>query len=87
MPVFPFVFALELNNETNNTLAGGTVYVWDNWGILAGLFQDLAITFSFLAIPRVGLSIGQGVWGGTSILVAIILGIAVVGNKVSSHSN
>jgi hypothetical protein len=61
VPLYPLVHASELNNASNanGSLAGGDVYVWSNWGILAGLFQDLSLTFSFLAIPRVGLSIGQ----------------------------
>lgn len=58
--------------------------MWSSWGLLAGLFQDVALTFSFLAIPRVGLSIGQGVWGGASILMSILLGITVSKNEVTS---
>jgi len=84
LPFYDLLYATELNNSTNNTLCGGTVYIWSNWGILAGLFQDLALTFSFLAIPKVGLSIGQGVWGGTSIIVAVILGIVVQHDAISS---
>jgi hypothetical protein len=34
----------------------------------------LSTLFSFLAIPRVGLAIGQGVWGGVAILVSFLWG-------------
>lgn len=46
----------------------------DGWGILAGSLFVLAVLFSFLAIPLAGLSVAQGVWGGTAILVAFLWG-------------
>eukprot|EP00037_Helgoeca_nana_P016425 m.154574 g.154574 ORF g.154574 m.154574 type:complete len:371 (-) comp23517_c0_seq2:129-1241(-) len=44
------------------------------FGIGAGLLLVLSTLFSFLAIPRVGLAIGQGVWGGVAILVSFLWG-------------
>ena len=43
-------------------------------GILAGTLLVLATYFSFVAIPHVGVSVGQGVWGGTAILVSFLWG-------------
>jgi glucose uptake protein GlcU len=41
---------------------------------LSGVLLGLATFFSFLAIPRVGLALAQGVWGGTAIAVSFIWG-------------
>lgn len=47
-----------------------------SWGVLAGSLFVLAVLFSFLAIPLAGLSVSQGVWGGTAIFVAFLWGAA-----------
>ena len=41
---------------------------------LSGVLLGLATFFSFLAIPRVGLALAQGVWGGTAIAVSFVWG-------------
>lgn len=43
-------------------------------GFLAGCLFVLAVLFSFLAIPEVGLAIGQAVWAGAAILVSYLWG-------------
>eukprot|EP00040_Diaphanoeca_grandis_P022901 m.123869 g.123869 ORF g.123869 m.123869 type:complete len:369 (+) comp29018_c0_seq1:266-1372(+) len=43
-------------------------------GTIGGALLVLATLFSFLAIPRVGLAVGQGVWGATAIVVAFLWG-------------
>eukprot|EP00035_Acanthoeca_spectabilis_P009733 m.171718 g.171718 ORF g.171718 m.171718 type:complete len:341 (-) comp14819_c0_seq4:73-1095(-) len=44
------------------------------YGVIAGLLLVLSTLFSFLAIPRIGLAIGQGVWGGVAIVVSFLWG-------------
>ena len=41
---------------------------------LSGVLLGLATFFSFMAIPRVGLALAQGVWGGTAIAVSFCWG-------------
>jgi glucose uptake protein GlcU len=41
---------------------------------LSGVLLGLATLFSFLAIPRVGLALAQGVWCGTSVAVSFAWG-------------
>lgn len=43
-------------------------------GMVAGALFVLSVTFSFAAIPFIGLAMAQGVWGGSAILVAWIWG-------------
>lgn len=43
-------------------------------GFSAGVLFVIAIGFSFLTIRLIGLSIGQGTWGGTAILVSFMWG-------------
>ena len=43
-------------------------------GVLAGLLFVGASSLSFVAVSYIGLSTGQGVWGGTAILVAFLWG-------------
>jgi len=71
-------------NESFDKEGDGTVFVYEPLGVLAGLLLVLAFTFSFLAIPLVGLSIGQGVWGGTAIIVSVLWGIIAFSNTVDS---
>lgn len=44
------------------------------FGALAGGLFVFASLFSFVAVPLVGLSVAQGVWGGTAIFVAFAWG-------------
>mmetsp|Transcript_19851 Transcript_19851/g.48567 ORF Transcript_19851/g.48567 Transcript_19851/m.48567 type:complete len:334 (-) Transcript_19851:624-1625(-) len=53
-------------------------------GMVAGCLFVLSVTFSFAAIPYIGLAMAQGVWGGSAILVAWIWGVAVFGNTIHS---
>eukprot|EP01047_Picozoa_sp_COSAG01_P104292 COSAG01_NODE_33633_length_561_cov_0.911255_1_plen_136_part_01 len=41
---------------------------------LSGVLLGGATTFSFLAIPRIGLALAQGIWGGTAITVSFLWG-------------
>jgi hypothetical protein len=43
-------------------------------GLLAGLLLVISTACSFVAVSFVGLSTGQGVWGGTAILVSFLWG-------------
>lgn len=43
-------------------------------GLLAGALLVLAVGASFLAIQRVGLSLGQAVWGGSAVIVSFLWG-------------
>ena len=43
-----------------------------------------AFTFSFLAIPRIGLSVGQGIWGGAAIIVSFVAGLIVGQSTIKS---
>lgn len=52
-------------------------------GMVAGMLFVLAGLFSFLAIPELGLAVGQGVWGGSAVLVAFLWGV-VGPEKVSA---
>ena len=53
----------------NGRYAGSPSYMFTWWGVVAGLLLVVAFTASFAAIPLVGISVGQGVWGGVAILV------------------
>lgn len=44
------------------------------YGFLAGCLFVMATLFSFLAIPEVGLAIGQAVWSGSAVMVAFLWG-------------
>mmetsp|Transcript_10227 Transcript_10227/g.37645 ORF Transcript_10227/g.37645 Transcript_10227/m.37645 type:complete len:366 (-) Transcript_10227:898-1995(-) len=54
-----------------------TAFAISVYGVLGGCLLELALVFSFLAIPLVGLSLAQGVWGGTAILVSFVWGLTV----------
>lgn len=43
-------------------------------GMVGGFLLVMATLFSFMAIPRIGLAIGQGTWGATAILVSFLWG-------------
>lgn len=50
-------------------------FQFDVRSALSGCLLGLATLFSFLAIPRVGLATGQGVWGGTAVTVSFLWGV------------
>lgn len=53
VPFYDLLYDTEVNNSTNRTLCGGRVYTFSPWGILAGFFQDMGFTLTFLAIKCV----------------------------------
>ena len=52
----------------------GTSLAFTWFGFLAGAIFVIASSFSFIAASNVGLSTGQGVWGGTAIVVSFLWG-------------
>lgn len=52
------------------------------YGALAGALFVAATAFSFVAIPLIGVSLAQGIWGGCAILVSCFWGVVVFGNKI-----
>jgi glucose uptake protein GlcU len=44
-------------------------------GVFSGMLFVLATLFSFLAIPRLGLALAQGVWSGMALLTAFLWGV------------
>jgi len=75
--VLPF---LHFNATFADNDNAGESFVFEPLGLIAGFLLVCAFTFSFLAIPKVGLSVGQGVWGGTAIVVSFVDGL-IVGNS------
>merc|ERR1711865_448247 len=75
--VLPF---LNFNTTFADNDNAGETFKFEPLGLIAGLLLVCAFTFSFLAIPRVGLSVGQGVWGGTAIVVSFVDGL-IIGNS------
>lgn len=53
-------------------------------GIIAGSLYIISIMFSFATVELIGLSVGQGVWGGAAILVSFLCGVLILGNSVES---
>jgi len=52
----------------------GTSLAFTWFGFLAGAIFVIASSFSFIAASNIGLSTGQGVWGGTAIVVSFLWG-------------
>jgi len=75
--VLPF---LHFNPTFADNDNAGESFQFEPLGLIAGFLLVCAFTFSFLAIPKVGLSVGQGVWGGTAIVVSFVDGL-IVGNS------
>jgi glucose uptake protein GlcU len=57
-------------------------FVFTPYGFAGGVIWSLASMLSFVAIRHAGLSVGQGVWSGATILTSFILGVAVAHEKV-----
>lgn len=57
-------------------------FVFTPYGFAGGVIWSLASMLSFVAIRHAGLSVGQGVWSGASILTSFIWGVAVAHEKV-----
>eukprot|EP00927_Polykrikos_kofoidii_P060652 TRINITY_DN55590_c0_g1_i1.p1 TRINITY_DN55590_c0_g1~~TRINITY_DN55590_c0_g1_i1.p1 ORF type:complete len:382 (+),score=28.69 TRINITY_DN55590_c0_g1_i1:162-1148(+) len=81
---FIFNFMLGLGVVLSSLLASAIFQITDENGnyfqfnilaMLGGALLAGATTFSFLAIPRLGLAAAQGIWGGTAILVAFSWGL------------
>merc|ERR1712086_167530 len=75
--VLPF---LHFNPTFADNDNAGESFQFEPLGLIAGFLLVCAFTFSFLAIPKDGLSVGQGVWGGTAIVVSFVDGL-IVGNS------
>merc|ERR1711871_595426 len=80
----PFLPALSQLPEASIFHAGNDVWEFTPLGLAAGSLYVLAIFFSFSAVPRVGVSIGQGTWGGCAILVSFLWGVTALRNTVNS---
>jgi glucose uptake protein GlcU len=50
---------------------------WSNWGILSGGLWLLCNMMAIVAIQNIGISISQGVWSGSTIIVSFIWGAAI----------
>ena len=61
-----------------------TTPAFTGYGLVAGALFVLAITFSFDAVDKVGIALGQGVWGGGAILVSFVWGVAGFGNTIAN---
>mmetsp|Transcript_126967 Transcript_126967/g.179149 ORF Transcript_126967/g.179149 Transcript_126967/m.179149 type:complete len:342 (-) Transcript_126967:226-1251(-) len=76
------VFLSSMIAPTFYTITGNEMGV-TVFGVLGGVLLVLSTLFSFLAIPRIGLAIGQGVWGGVAIIVSFLWG-AVGPSEISN---
>lgn len=54
------------------------------WGMLAGGLFVCAVAFSFVSVQLVGLSIGQGIWSGSAVVVSFLWGVCVFGDQVEA---
>jgi hypothetical protein len=54
--------------------AAGMVVAVDGWGVCAGVLFVFSGLFAFVAVPLVGLSVAQGVWGGAAVFVSFAWG-------------
>ena len=54
------------------------------WGMLAGGLFVCAVAFSFVSVQLVGLSIGQGIWSGSAVVVSFLWGVCVFGDQVQA---
>ncbi|CEM31581.1 unnamed protein product [Vitrella brassicaformis CCMP3155] len=71
----------------NDTIAGagvGTSLAFTSYGLAAGALLVGAFTFSFLAVAKAGVSIGQGVWCGTAIIVSYLWGTLAFGDVITN---
>uniref|UniRef100_A0A0G4HNV1 EamA domain-containing protein n=1 Tax=Chromera velia CCMP2878 TaxID=1169474 RepID=A0A0G4HNV1_9ALVE len=75
---------LPLNSHIVNDEGAGTVLRFEPFGLLAGAILVGAFTFSFLAVPRVGVAIGQGVWSCAAMLISFMWGTVVNGDRIKS---
>jgi hypothetical protein len=71
---FLFAAFLPLNDKITNSPEAGTNFTFVPLAFPCGVLFVLSILFSFLAIPRIGLALGQGVWGGCAIITSFLLG-------------
>jgi hypothetical protein len=71
---FLFAAFLPFNRSITDSEDAGTDFTFVPLGFPCGVLFVLSILFSFLAIPRIGLALGQGVWGGCAIITSFLLG-------------
>merc|ERR1711907_515714 len=75
---------LQYNRTFADKHEAGESFAFEPLGLIAGFLMVCAFTFSFLTIPLVGLSVGQGVWGGAAIIVSFVAGLIVGQSTVKS---
>jgi len=68
--------------ETSIYYAGSDHLTFSYLGIIAGSLYIVSIVFSFAAVQFIGLGVGQGIWGGSAILVSFLWGVLVLGDSV-----
>jgi glucose uptake protein GlcU len=66
--LLPFNKTITANEDAD------TNFMFVPLGFPCGILFLLSVLFSFLAIPRIGLALGQGVWGGCAIITSFLLG-------------
>ena len=64
----------------------GTTFEFEPLGLVAGTLFVMSIAFSFAAIQKIGVALGQGLWGGAAILVSFLWGVIAFGDQVQSCS-
>jgi multidrug transporter EmrE-like cation transporter len=62
----------------------GTTFEFEPLGLVAGTLFVMSIAFSFAAIQKIGVALGQGLWGGAAILVSFLWGVIAFGDQVQS---
>jgi len=78
--VIPF---LKYNPEMLGDMQIGRTFEFSPLGLVGGFLLVLALYGSFQAVDRIGLALGQGIWGGTAMVVSYIWGVVVFHEKPS----
>jgi glucose uptake protein GlcU len=71
---FLFQVLLPLNDTITANPNAEKEFIFVTLGFPCGVLFLMSVLFSFLAIPRIGLALGQGVWGGCAIVTSFFLG-------------
>eukprot|EP00658_Telonema_sp_P-2_P004503 TRINITY_DN11679_c0_g1_i1.p1 TRINITY_DN11679_c0_g1~~TRINITY_DN11679_c0_g1_i1.p1 ORF type:complete len:362 (+),score=107.65 TRINITY_DN11679_c0_g1_i1:46-1086(+) len=75
---------LQWNDTFVDKSSAGTSFEFEPLGLLAGGLIAISMTFSFLAIQAIGLSVAQGVWGGVALLTSFFGGLVVGQSSIKS---
>jgi glucose uptake protein GlcU len=70
--VLPF---LRYNDNILDDDGIGTSFEFTGLGMVAGIICVIAVWASFHAVDRIGVALGQGIWGGMAILVSYLWGV------------